>query len=201
MISAGITGGIGSGKSTICRELEKLGAVVIYADDLAKQMMTEDDALRSKLAAAFGTETYNADGSLNKPHLIEEAFSKNRVVELNAIVHPALRNKTEELILKHEREGAPVFIIEAAVLLNRGRPDHLDKIVLVLSNRDEQVKRVKMRDGTAENEIIARMEKQPDFESMTGIADYVIHNDGSLDDLKKRAADLYQTLLSESSEQ
>lgn len=199
MISVGVTGGIGSGKTTICREFEKLGALVIYADDLAKQMMAEDASLREKLIDVFGSETYNRDGSLNKPHLIEEAFNKNRVEELNAIVHPALRRKTEELIRKYEKEEAGLFVIEAAVLLNKGRPDHLDKIILVLSNREEQVERVKKRDGTADVEIIARMEKQPDFESLTGLADIVIRNDGSLEELKVKAAELYHKVLSESS--
>lgn len=197
MITAGVTGGIGSGKTAFCRELEKLGAVVIYADDLAKQMMVQDAGLREKLAEVFGNETYNPDGSLNKPHLIEAAFNQNRVEELNAIVHPALQRKTRELINYYKKEGAGLFIIEAAVLLNRGRPDHLDKIVLILSDRKQQVERVKKRDGTDEKEIIARMEKQPDFESLTGLADIVIHNEGSLAELKSKAEDLYRTLLSE----
>ena len=199
MISVGVSGGIGSGKTTVCREFEKLGAVVIYADDLAKRMMAEDRSLREKLIDAFGSETYKDDGSLNKPHLIEEAFNKNRVEELNAIVHPALRRKTEELINKYQHEGAELFVIEGAVLLNNGRPEHLDKMILVLSNRDDQVERVKERDGSGEDEIISRMEKQPDFYSLTGLADIIIKNHGTLGDLRKKAAEVYQTLLSESS--
>jgi dephospho-CoA kinase len=83
MIKVGITGGIGSGKSTVCKEWEKLGAVVFYADDEAKKLMVTDRLSRQKLTDAFGPQTYKADGSLNKAHLIEEAFIKGRVEELN----------------------------------------------------------------------------------------------------------------------
>ena len=103
MISVGITGGIGSGKTTVASIWESLGATVVYADDLAKQLMQTDPDLKRKLSETFGEETYHSDGSLNKPHLIKEAFHKNRVEELNSIVHPAIRIEAKDLIKKAER--------------------------------------------------------------------------------------------------
>lgn len=194
MISAGVTGGIGTGKTIFCKELEKLGAEVVYADDLAKDMMVKDSGLREKLKKTFGENTYFEDGSLNKVHLIEQAFDSNRVEELNEIVHPALRKKTDELIQKARKNGKPLFVIEAAVLLNKGRPDHLDKIILIKSTREKQIQRVTKRDTSSEKAVISRMNKQPDFEKIEHLADFVIMNNGTTDDLKVKAREMFTRL-------
>ena len=195
MISVGITGGIGSGKTTVARIWESLGATVVYADDLAKQLMQTDPDLKRKLSETFGEETYNSDGSLNKPHLIKEAFHKNRVDELNSIVHPAIRIQAKDLIKKAEREGTELFAYEAAILLNEGRPDYLDVVVLVTSDRENRLARVSERDSVDSSDVEARMAKQPDFSTLTHLVDYTIENNSTLDDLKKRAERLYHSLI------
>ena len=195
MISVGITGGIGSGKTTVARIWESLGATVVYADDLAKQLMQTDPNLKRKLSETFGEETYNSDGSLNKPHLIKEAFHKNRVDELNSIVHPAIRIQAKDLIKKAEREGTELFAYEAAILLNEGRPDYLDVVVLVTSDRENRLARVSERDSVDSSDVEARMAKQPDFSTLTHLVDYTIENNSTLDDLKKRAERLYHSLI------
>ena len=195
MISVGITGGIGSGKTTVAKIWESLGATVVYADDLAKQLMQTDPDLKRKLSETFGEETYNSDGSLNKPHLIKEAFHKNRVDELNSIVHPAIRIQAKDLIKKAEREGTELFAYEAAILLNEGRPDYLDVVVLVTSDRETRLARVSERDSVDSSDVAARMAKQPDFSTLTHLVDYTIENNSTLDDLKKRAERLYHSLI------
>ncbi|MEX2457050.1 MAG: dephospho-CoA kinase [Balneolaceae bacterium] len=195
MITVGVTGGIGSGKTTVCEIWEKLGAKVIYADDLAKELMQTDERLKKRLVEAFGDNTYLEDRSLNKPHLIKEAFEKHRVEELNDIVHPILREKIKELILFHEQEGVDVFVVEAAVLLNKGRPDYVEKIVLVTSDKKNRVERVIKRDKSTEQEIIARLNKQPDFEKASHLVDQIIVNNGTLDDLSDAATKLYKRLI------
>lgn len=195
MISVGITGGIGSGKSTVARIWESLGAEVVFADDLAKELMRTDPVLRQKLTDTFGDQTYNADGSLNKPHLIEEAFQKNRVDELNSIVHPAIRIEIQNLITQAEEAGAKLFAYEAAILLNKGRPEYLDVVVLVTSDRNARLARVSERDSVDEGEVAARMAKQPDFATLTHLADYIINNNGTLDDLREESVSLYQELI------
>lgn len=195
MITAGLTGGIGSGKSAVARELEKQGAFVVYADDLAKKLMREDQALIKKLTNVFGDETYHPDGSLNKPFLIEEAFHKNRVDELNAVVHPAMREKARDLINTARAEGKKLFVYEAAVLLNEGRPGYLDKVVIVTADRELRIKRVMLRDGVSREEVQARMEKQPDYETLLDLADIVIENNGSLQELIAKSNELYLSLI------
>ena len=195
MISVGITGGIGSGKSTVARIWESLGAEVVFADDLAKELMRTDPVLRQKLKDTFGKKTYNPDGSLNKPHLIKEAFQKNRVKELNSIVHPAMRIEIQNLITQADKTGAELFAYEAAILLNNGRPDYLDLVVLVTSDRNSRLARVSERDSVNEEEVAARMGKQPDFATLTHLADYIINNNGTLDELREKSVNLYQELI------
>lgn len=195
MISVGITGGIGSGKSTVAEIWESLGAKVVFADDLAKELMRTDPSLRHKLTETFGKETYHPDGSLNKPHLIEEAFHNDRVEDLNSIVHPAIRREAQKLINQAERNGTEMFVYEAAILLNEGRPDYLDFVVLVTSDQVNRLARVSERDSVDESDVAARMAKQPDFESLTHLVDYSIENNGTLEDLREKANSLYRTLV------
>lgn len=195
MISVGITGGIGSGKTVFAKVWETLGARVVYADDLAKEMMQTDSTLINSLKKKFGEETYNEDGSLNKPHLIEQAFHKDRVEELNSIVHPAIKRKTKDLIKTANKEGELLFAYEAAILLNDGRPDYLDYIVLVTGDREKRIQRVAQRDSVNEDEVIARLEKQPDFDSLHHLADFIVTNNGTLQQLEIRAKALYRKLI------
>ena len=195
MIVAGITGAMGSGKTTFCKEWEKLGAVLYYADDEAKKLMVSDEILKRELVEAFGEETYQSDGSLNKNHLIREAFEKNRVELLNSIVHPAVARHFRLFCEDARNQGENLVIKEAALLLNKGRPKELNVVVMVLSDRDVRIKRVVERDGISDEKILERDRKQPDFQQLQHLADYIIHNNGTLEELKGKARDLYSQIL------
>lgn len=197
MIRAGVTGGIGTGKTTLCMEWEKLGAKVVYADDLAKELMVSDPVVRKKLTDAFGENTFREDGTLNKPHLISEAFSNNRVEELNEIVHPAVAAEFHAICDEAEKKGVKMVVEEAALLLNRGRPDGFDVIVLVTLPHEKQIERVTSRDSATEEDVLARMENQPDFSSMTHLADIEIENRGTEKEFRERARKLYKDILRE----
>jgi len=196
MIKVGVTGGIGSGKTEFCKTWEKLGAFVLYADDFAKKLMVTEPELIEALKNAFGEETYRSSGELNKAHLITEAFDKGRVEELNRIVHPVLRQKSKEVAEQAEQKGYELFAKEAAVLLNEGRPPELDYIVMLLSEKEDQLKRVSRRDQTEKQAVLERMNKQPDFESLTHLADFIIRNNEGLEELHQKAAKLYRKLIS-----
>lgn len=195
MIVAGVTGGIGSGKSTLCKVWESLGAKVVYADDLAKQLMVEDRSVKDSLMKLFGEQTYTKDGELNTEHLIEEAFLKGRVEELNRVVHPAVREKFQEIIENSKNQEVEVLVKEAALLLNNGRPEELDAVILVTSSKSDQIKRVQERDSVGEKNVQDRMNKQPDFESLKSYADYVINNDGTIEEFKLKSKELYLKVL------
>ncbi len=192
MLVIGITGGIGSGKSTFCKELEKLGTAVYYADEEAKKLMVQDPQLMSDLKKAFGRETYHKDGSLNKEHLIREAFERDRVDKLNRLVHPAVGRDFERFCRRSKEKGAPLTAKEAALLLNHGKPEYLDRVVLILADKKNRLERVARRDGVSYSDVEARLRKQPEFEKLTGLADLVIYNDGSVEELKEKARLLFE---------
>lgn len=192
MIKVGITGGIGSGKTTFCKEWEKLGAYVLYADDFAKQLMQEDPELQQKIIQAFGEQAYDSEGNVNRPYLAREAFEKGRVEELNELVHPALWEKAAELAAQKKQEGTEVFAKEAAILLNNGRPEELDYVILVLADKEQRVQRTTQRDRSSEKLVKDRMSKQPDFDSLTHLADFIVVNNGSLEELKVKAEEIFK---------
>jgi len=195
MVRVGITGGIGSGKSTICKVWEREGAFVIYADELAKSIMTDDQTVIGSIKQAFGEKAYFSDGSLNRPWLAKLAFSENRVGELNAIVHPVVYRESDRLMKKAESEGYPMAVREAAILLQNGRPNDLDKVVLVLARDKDRLFRVSGRDGSSTEQVASRMNAQPDYESYLPLADVVIRNDGSIAELEDAALALFRQLV------
>lgn len=194
MIKVGVTGGIGSGKTTLCKEWEKLGAYVVYADDLAKKIMVDDAELKSQIKSVFGDDSYNSNGTLNRSHLAKEAFENNRVDELNALVHPALRKAVDKLVEKKEREGIEVFVKEAAILMQHGRPEDLDLVVLVTADVDTRVARVVQRDNTQEELVLDRVSKQQNFKDFLDLVDIKVSNNGSLEELINKAQELFNDI-------
>lgn len=195
MIRVGVTGGIGSGKTTLCEVFQDLGAYVLNADDLAKKLMNENSAIRQKIISIFGKDSYRNDGSLNREYLADQAFRAGRVEELNAIVHPEIPGATEVIMEKASSDGYEVFVYEAALLLQNLRPNELDYIVLVLADEDVRVQRVQKRDDVERELVLDRIEKQQDFHKLTHMADRVIYNNGTLKEFKKKVEELYYEIL------
>lgn len=195
MVTVGITGGIGSGKSTVCDIWSKMGAYILNADELAKQVMVSDPEVKKQLIATFGDNSFNNDGSLNTKHLAREAFEKERVNELNAIVHPKLPIAASQKMAEAEAQGYDFFVYEAALLLENLEPESLDATVLVLADEEIRINRVLKRDETIKEEIKQRIDKQQNFEKATDKVDYVIHNNGTFEELEKKAEFIYQNIL------
>jgi dephospho-CoA kinase len=191
----GLTGGMASGKSTVAQHWESLGAYVMYADAVAKSLMTEDPALVQQLKETFGEETYLPDGRLNKPHLRREAFEKGRVESLNGLVHPAVYRESRRLMQEKAAEGYPVFVKEAALLLKNGRPEGFDAIVMVDAPEAQRIRRVARRDALPEAEVKSRMQNQQSAEEMRELSDIIIENTGSRSELLEKAETIYQQLL------
>lgn len=194
MKRVGITGGIGSGKTTFCKVWEGLGAYVLYADDFAKELMVSDKELIRSIKQTFGEQSYHEDGSLNRAFLAKEAFEKGRVKELNALVHPQLRKRIKELADRKSQEGIEIFAQEAAILLNEGRPEGLDSVILLLADDQKRVDWAAQRDQVDKKLITDRLEKQPDFKKLTHLCDHVVKNDGSVEDLQNKARELYDLI-------
>ncbi len=173
ILKVGITGGIGSGKSTIAKIFSVLGIPVYYADDASKRLMNEDGLLKEKIELAFGKETY-ANGLLNKAHLSSIVFNNpEKLALLNSIVHPATIEDAEKWM---QQQTAPYALKEAALIFESGSNTKLDKVIGVFAPVEQRIKRVMKRDNISEEAVKARMSKQMNEEEKMRLCDYVITN-------------------------
>lgn len=197
MLKVGVTGNIGSGKTTVCRIFESMMVPVYYADERAKALMTEDEAVRSQIVELLGPEAYLPDGSLNRAWIAERVFADEALLQkLNAIVHPAVHRDLQAWFRQQEAIGHPYAIEEAALLFESGGYKMLDKIIVVVAPEAERIRRVMARDGVSEAQVRARMEKQWPEASKAGMADFVIVNDGT-QPLPEQVARIHRQLLEE----
>lgn len=174
MLKIGITGGIGSGKSTVARVFEHLGIPVYNADTAAKRLMEEDPDLRAAILQTFGAETYR-NGRLNRPYLASLVFNnREQLNALNALVHPAtIRDGIQWL----ERQIAPYALKEAALIFESGSQNELDYVIGVSAPQALRIHRVMKRDGVQREEVLRRMANQIDESLKMKLCDFVIVND------------------------
>jgi dephospho-CoA kinase len=191
MLKIGITGGIGSGKSTVAKVFEVLGIPVYYADDAAKKLMNEDEELKEKIQLQFGNEVYK-DGQLDRKHLAEIVFtSPQKLALLNALVHPATLKDAERWM---QKQLSPYAIKEAALIFESGAQDHLDYVIGVTTPAPLRIKRTMQRDGITREEVIARMDKQMDETIKMKLCDFVIKNNDQ-EMLLPQILELHEKLL------
>lgn len=192
MIKVGITGGIGSGKSTVCKIFETMGIPVYYADDRAKTIMTANKEVKQKIINLFGPNAYFRNGRLNRSLLSQTIFNKPEMREaLNNIVHPAVladgrtwqANQTSAITLK-----------EAALLIQSGSYKELDYLILVTCPEEIRIRRVMKRSRMTKEDVVSRIKSQLSEEEMKTYADWIIVNDGS-QSLIQQALELYKKLL------
>lgn len=178
MLKVGITGGIGSGKTTVCKIFELLGIPVYYADERAKLLMTENEEVVKAVKNAFGAATYAADGTLNRGYLANIVFKDAKQLErLNNIVHPAVHLDGNQW---HEaQKNVPFTLKEAALFFENGSYKFMDKMICVAAPEALRIQRVIDRDQTTEAAVKARIDKQLPEKQKVERSDYVIDNDGS----------------------
>lgn len=178
MIKIGITGGIGSGKTTVCRVFETFGIPVFYADTVAKEIMITDPLLVSGVQAAFGQESY-LDGKLNNKHIAQIVFNDSaQLAILNALVHPAVFRAFESWV-KTIPAATPYVLKEAALLFESGSYQLCDQNILVTAAQELRLQRVMQRDQVSTEQVQARMDKQMSDEEKVKMADFLIRNDES----------------------
>ena len=171
----GVTGGIGSGKTTTCQIFEHLEVPVYYADVRAKQLMVQEP-LKKKIIQAFGQNAYR-NGQLDRAYLADQVFrSKELLSVLNGLVHPAVADDFDEWLERHENVN--YVIKEAAILFESGAYQAVDYTVLVVAPEETRIERVMARDGSTREEILQRMNNQWTQERKSKLADYIMNNDG-----------------------
>jgi dephospho-CoA kinase len=221
MLRVGLTGGLGSGKSTVAAELRRLGAQVIEADELGRALMESGQAVYAEIVRVFGPEAVGADGRLNRPRLAQMAFNEGRLDELNAIVHPAVLEEQRRWMRDvFARDPQAVAVVESALIFEVERDakargeragvladwrSRFDRIIVLTAPDELKIARYVARvcSDPAKREAMTadarvRLARQmPDAEKAAR-ADFVIENTGDLDSLRARVVETWERLRAES---
>ena len=191
----GLTGGIGSGKSTVSRFLAELGAVVIDADKVGHEALKPGTELWREVVTAFGRQTLTPDGDIDREKLGEIAFSNpDSLVRLNRIMHPRLYEVVKAQIEECRRQGTGVVVLEAPLLIEAGWTSLVDKIWVTVASEATVLRRLQERTGLSEPESLARIRSQLASTERVRYADVTIDTDGELDELRARVEKLWRKL-------
>lgn len=173
MKSVGITGGIGSGKSMVCKILETLGYPVFYADQEAKKVMTEDALLKTQIMELLGADSYHGD-QLNRPFVADKIFNDTTLKNaMNQLVHPAVFRAFDSW---KSKQNSPLIFNESALLFETGSYKRFDATILVTADKETRIERVMQRDGVTREQVLARMENQLDDAEKKKLCTYLIVN-------------------------
>jgi dephospho-CoA kinase len=195
MLTIGLTGGIGSGKSEVARMFNQLGVPVIDADVIAHQLVEPGTEALSEIIAAFGQTILTSEGTLDRAKLAGIVFNRPEMrQQLEAIIHPRVREQIKAYKDAHNNE--PYIMVVIPLLLESGQRDLVDRVLVVNAAESVRIQRVRTRDGRTEKEIRSIIRSQADDAQRRAAADDNIDNSGSLDDLMISVNMLHQQYIS-----
>jgi dephospho-CoA kinase len=197
ILRAGLTGGIASGKSTVARHFGELGACVVDADELARQVSAPGGSAHDRIVARFGREILRDDGAIDRERLARRVFTDRVTREaLNAIVHPEVRAEASRQIARcAEERTARVAVFDAALLVETGYYRELDRLVVLRCSAETQRRRLERRDRFCAEDAAARIAAQAPLDQKLAVADYVIDTDGDLELTRAQTKRVWQALL------
>ncbi len=191
-MKVGLTGGIGAGKSTVADLFSQKGAVVIRSDELARQVIEPQTPGFQKVIDRFGKEFVNSEGYIDRAKLAQIVFQDDAALkDLENIVHPLVRSRTNQIIDQHTSET--IIVNEIPLLLEKKMESLFDFLVIVISSEKNRLERLSQRGLTAE-QATARISKQVSDDERKAAADFLIVNDGNLDQLEADVEKIWQTL-------
>ncbi len=198
MQRVGLTGGIASGKSTVAARLRELGIPVLDADRLVRDLYEPGRAGAAAVADEFGPELLDERGAVNRPRLSALAFANPAAVaRLNARIHPLVRIETDRWLAEREAEGLAAAVVEATLLVENDGRERFDILVAVSAPEETRISRALARDPSSTREsVLARMSAQLSDEARNAACEFVLVSDGSLDELRAKAAGLAARLVS-----
>ena len=197
MLRIGLTGGIGSGKSTASNFFEAFGSFVINADEEAKKLMSSNETVQHELIAEFGTDIIDVSGQINKAKLAKIAFQdEDHQQTLNSVIHPYIYDSIDNQFNRVLKNGKfDIFIVDGALIFESGYDVHMDYIIVVTALLKNRIERALGRKTLSRDEILKRINLQWSEEEKVNLADFVIHNDGSEEDLKNNVKSLIEKLI------
>ena len=186
MIFIGVTGGIGSGKSTVCSLFEKKGIPIFYADNVAKDIVNSDSTILQEIIDLFGNRVLDSSNKLDRKILSEIVFKDEELLDsLNEIVHPRVFEAFEQWKMSLSENNVYV-LVESALLFQSGMFELVDYALAVLADEDIQIKRVAIRNSVSEELVKIRMKHQISTEELLELSDFQIQNNGTIDDLTSK---------------
>lgn len=192
MTIVGLTGGIGSGKSTVANFLKDVGVPIYDSDANAKLLMNNNPILRQQIEQLFGADAYQ-NNQLNRALVGELVFNNPKLLnQLNSIVHPAVANHFKEWVVMQK---AWYVVKEAAILFESGAHNNCDFVICVIAHKKTRLQRVMQRDGVTKEQVLNRMNKQMTDDERLELSDFVIHNNQDLAHLKQEAHRVHKILL------
>jgi dephospho-CoA kinase len=196
MLIVGLTGGVASGKTTVSRVLKEEGAYIIDADQIARELVRPHTPAWKELIRAFGTAILREDGFIHRKKLADKVFVSLRQRKLlNQILHPRIRKEMErraEAIWQKDPEA--IVVVDAPLLVELGEHRQMDKVIVVTSTQTQQIERLKKRDGISPEEALRIFSSQMPVKDKVRWADFVIRNDGSFKETKKKAREVFKEL-------
>jgi dephospho-CoA kinase len=196
MMKVGLTGGIASGKTFVGEALAGWGCYVIHADELGHQVLAHSGEAYESVVREFGREILNPESDIDRPRLAALVFGHpERLARLNALVHPAVLRREDELAMAFfAREPHGIAVVEAAILIETGSYRRFDKLILVFCERERQIERALRREGAVEADIRARIERQMPLEEKRKYADYVVNTSGTKEETLRQTRAVYDAL-------
>ncbi|TVR88463.1 MAG: dephospho-CoA kinase [Saprospirales bacterium] len=192
-LKVGVTGGIGSGKTTVCRIFESLGVPVYYADDRARTLLNTDADIHRGLKSIFGERVFGADGRPDRKYIASVVFEdKEKLAKLNKLIHPAVGADWEAWYSRIKADY-PYVLKEAALLFESGSYRNLDRVICVAAPESLRIERVVKRDGVDEAAVRSRMKNQLNQDMKISLSHHLIKNDGTLS-LIKQVVSLHRQL-------
>lgn len=197
MLRVGVTGGIGSGKSTASKILGDMGAYIFDSDGEAKRLLDENNQVQRELIAEFGSDILGPGDVIQREKLARVAFQdEDHQMRLNAVIHPFIFEDIDNAYRKMSVTNKyPLFVVDGAVIFESGFDQHLDYVIVVVAQLKNKLSRALERGTLTRDQIIKRMDLQWSDDEKTGMADFVVHNDGGENELKEQIGEIYSHLV------
>jgi len=191
----GLTGGIGSGKSTVSQCLAELGAVIIDADKVGHEAYRPGSETWQDIVTTFGREVLTPGGEIDRKKLGGIVFNNPQALtQLNQIIWPRMYRMMEARIEEYRQQGVDVVVLDAAVLIEANWTPLVDEVWVTVASADKVIERLKQQRGMGKEQTLARIRSQLTIEERTRHADAIINNDGSLDEVKAKVKELWEKL-------